>query len=179
MLKNAEHLFVEPILFQPVFIIERRLSTPAYEERGIYIGSTPFKNAAQLVPIVNLFKLHIFNGSTCNHHAVKAFALYIFKDLVKLEHMLFGNIFRFMRSGLEQLRLDLNRRIAQQTQYLRLCLDLRRHQIENEYFQRAYVLRHSPFLGHNENIFIFQQLVCRQITVYFYRHDFLPFTSCV
>ena len=90
--------------------------------------------------------------------------------------MLFGNVLYFMRGGLKQLCLDLNRRVAQQTQYLRLRLDLCRHKIENKYFQRAYILRYCPFLGHNENIFILQQLMRRQIAVYFYRHDFLPFT---
>ena len=89
MLKNTEHLFIELILFQTVFIIERRLSAPAYEERGIDIGLALLEYAAELVPIVYLLKLHVFNGSAGDYHAVKAFILYIIKSFVKLEHMLF------------------------------------------------------------------------------------------
>ena len=62
MLKNTEHLFIELILFQTVFIIERRLSAPAYEERGIDVGLAPLEYAAELVPVVDLLKLHKYVG---------------------------------------------------------------------------------------------------------------------
>ena len=56
--------------------------------------------------------------------------------------MHYGNVLYFMRGGLKQLCLDLNQRIAQQTKYLRLRLDLCLLKIENKYIQPAYILRY-------------------------------------
>ena len=82
---------------------------------GVDIFLGVVHDAAELVPVVDLLKLHVFNGSAGDYHAVKAFVLYIIKSFVELEHMLFGNVLYFMRGGLKQLCLDLNRRVAQQT----------------------------------------------------------------
>ena len=55
--------------------------------------------------------------------------------------------------GLQELYMDLQRRIGQLAQQLRLGYDLRGHQIQDQNIQRTNILMHRAMLCHYENIF--------------------------
>ena len=84
--------------------------------------------------------------------------------------MLFRYILRLMGRCLQKRNLNLQRRIGKASQNLRLCLNLRRHQIQNHNLQRTDILRQSSRLRHHENVLILQHGLCRQIILYFNRH---------
>lgn len=47
---------------------------------------------------------------------------------------------RLMRGGLHEVDLDLQRRLRDEAQQLRLRLDLLRHEVENHHFERTHTL---------------------------------------
>ena len=62
--------------------------------------------------------------------AVKALVLHVVKGLIECIQMIRACVAADMRCHVQQLNVHLQRRVAQQTQKLRLGLDLCRHQIK-------------------------------------------------
>ena len=171
VLEHAEHLFRQRILLDAVVVIQRRLCAPADVERGIDVGFRPLEDLTQLVPVVHVFKVHLFHRRACDDHAVVFLVLDLVKRLIKMQHVLGGRVFAFVRSRLQQLNIHLQGRITQQAQQLRFGLDLGRHQVENQDFQRTDVLRLCARRRHNKNVFALQPLLCRQTVVNFNGHS--------
>lgn len=71
--------------------------------------------------------------------------------------------------GLDQVYLDLNRRVGQTAQDLGFRYDLERHQIKQRNVQRADILCCCAMFGHNEDIFAFQHSARGQAVGYFNR----------
>ena len=89
--KNPEALLFQRVLLYAVKIVQRRLRSPAYEQGGGDVRVRPVKNLFELLPIGNLFKLHILNGRARHNQAVEALFLYVLKVLVKpFKVLLFG-----------------------------------------------------------------------------------------
>ena len=61
-----------------------------------------------------------------------------------------------MGAGLQQLQFHLQRSVPQQSCQLGFCINLGRHQIQNQNLQRTDILGHGPGIGHDEYVF------CRQ-----------------
>mgnify|MGYP003303468809 CR=1 FL=1 len=130
----------------------------------------PFKNGAELFPIINLLKLKIFNGRTCNNHTVVFLFADFVKSLIEFKHMLRRGVLRFVGCNLKKLNFNLKRRITQQTKNLRFCFDFSGHKIEQNDFQRSDILLDGSFFRHNKNIFRFKSLVGRKLIGNFDRH---------
>ena len=70
--------------------------------------------------------------------------------------MLFAGVLGLMAGGTQQLHPDLQRGVGQLSQQLGFCNDFGGHKIEDEQIERADVLMECPELGHDENIFAFE-----------------------
>ena len=73
--------------------------------------------------------------------------------------------------GLDEVDLDLNGRVGQAAQDLRLGHDLERHQIENGDAERTNTLGRRAVFGHNEDIFALENRTRRQAVGNFYRQE--------
>ena len=100
----------------------------------------PFHNGTQLLPVRNLFKLHLLHRSTGDNHSIKVLLTNILKNLIKFEKVVRRGIFRGVGSGLQKFHIHLKRRIAEHTQQLAFGINLFGHQIENQNSQRTDVL---------------------------------------
>lgn len=89
--------------------------------------------------------------------------------------MILGRVFGVIGLCLDQINLDLDRRIGQAAQDLRFRYDFERHQIEQRNAQRTDVLCGSAVLGHDEYVFAFQYGARRQTVGYFDRQADTPF----
>ena len=84
--------------------------------------------------------------------------------------MLGRRVLRLVARGADKLDLDLKRRVAQKAGKLGLGRDLRRHQVQNQYFQRSDILSERTGLGHHEDVFLGEGFCRRESVRYFYRH---------
>ena len=126
----------------------------------------------QLVPVVDVLELHLFHRRAGHDHAVVFFVADLVKRLIEREHVLRGGVPDFVGRRLQQLDVDLQRRVGKQAQELRFGFDLGRHQVENQNLQRADILRLRARFGHDENVFAFEPLFCGQPVVDFDGHGF-------
>ena len=149
----AEKLFFQRIFRNPVVIIESCLRSPADVKRRVNIFFAPLKYFAELIPIINLFKFHMFNGCARYNESVIFFCADLVEGFIEFEHMLLGDVFGSVRFNLQKLNLNLKRRIAQKPEKLSFGFNLGGHQVKNKNIKRAYILRNSPFFGHNEYVF--------------------------
>ena len=73
--------------------------------------------------------------------------------------------------GLDEVDLDLNGRVGQTAQDLRLGHDLERHQIENGDAERTNALGRRAVFGHNKDVFALENRTRRQAVGNFYRQE--------
>jgi len=83
----------------------------------------------------------MLNGSARDYKAVVIIVLDLVKGFVECEKMLFGNVFRFVSSRMNKLKLNLQGRVSEKARKLSFRFYLLRHKVEKKNFKRSYVLR--------------------------------------
>ena len=161
--EDTEQLVRQPGLLQTVMVVQRSLCSPADVEGGVDVCFRPFHNGTQLVPIGNLFKLHLLHRSAGDNHSVKVLLANILKNLIEFEQVVGRGIFGGVGSGLQKLHIHLKRRIAEHTQQLAFGINFFRHQIENQNPQSTDVLRACAFFGHDKDVFLLKRVPCRKV----------------
>ena len=127
---NTGELFFHQMLLNAIMVVKTGLRAPADIENGIHMRFAPFHNGTHFVPVVHFLKRHLFHRRARDDEAVKALVLHVVKGLIKCIQMIRACVAADMRCHVQQLNVHLQRRVAQQTQKLRLGLDLCRHQIK-------------------------------------------------
>ena len=167
---NAE-IFLRQVNFRnSEMIVETGLSTPADVKGAGDVGFAPFHDFAKLIPVFDLFKIHVFNRCAGDNHAVVLVVLDLFKGLVKSEQMSLGGVLRLMRGRIHHFHLDLKRSISEQSRKLSFRFDFLGHKVEKQNFQRSDILLNRPFFRHYKYIFIMENLDGRQSVRYFNWH---------
>ena len=127
MLVHTEKLLGKLILLNTVMVIKARLCAPAYMQCRGNIALGPLHNATQLVPILDISKLKKLNGGTGNNKSVVFVLLNMVKRIVKRLHMACGCVFGYVACRMEERNLNLQRRITEKSEKLRLSNNFRRH----------------------------------------------------
>ena len=170
MPEKTEHFFVQFAFLQAIVVIKTCLGSPAQINSGGNMGICPVHDLCQFIPVVYLFKFHLFYRCTGNDHSI-VFILFQFREgLIEFIQMTHGGIFRLMALYCHKGHIHLKRGIGQRTQKLQLCLLLQRHQVQNQDLDRPDILMGCPGLVHYENIFSLQNFFYWKITLYFNRH---------
>ena len=74
--------------------------------------------------------------------------------------VLFGNVLRFVADGLQQLHIDLQRRVGELSHDLRFGDDFCGHEVQKQQLQGTDVLMHGAVFGHYEDVFALENLGC-------------------
>ena len=154
------------------------LCAPADMQGGMDVRAAPIHDLNQFVPVLHFLKRHVLDRRTGDDQPVILFIPNIIKGLVKGEKMILGRILGMIGFGLNQIDLDLDRRIGQAAQDLRFCDDLERHQVKQRNMQWPDVLCGGAVLGHDENVFTLENGTRRQTVGYFDRQADTPFIIC-
>ena len=137
-------------------IIESGLSAPADMQGRVDMSFGPLHDLHHFRPVVDFFKRHALNGSAGDDKTVVIIVTDLIEGLIKFKKMVSRCILGDMRCGLNQIDLDLKRRVGQTAEQLRFRRDFGRHQIEQTDFQRTDVLCHGTVLCHHEYVFALQ-----------------------
>ena len=174
MLENAAHLVWKLVLRNAVVVIKAGLRTPADVQGRVDVRLGPFHDFNQFVPVFDLLERHQLNRCACDDKAVVTLVADVVERLVERQQMILGRVFRVVGLGLNKIDLDLNGRVGQTAENLRFGHDFQRHQIEDGDAERTDALRRCAVLGHNENVFAFQNRTRGQTVRYFYRQREQP-----
>ena len=98
-------------------------------EGAVDMGFAPFHDFHQLVPIFHLFKLHLFDGRACDNQTIPILLLYLVEGFIEGKQMILWCVFGFVASGMNQLQLNLQGGIAQETGKLCFGIDFCRHEV--------------------------------------------------
>ena len=171
---HAGQLLLHHVLRHAPVVIQPRLRAPADMERGRDVRFRPLEDGAQLVPVFHVLKRHPLHRRAGDDHAVIRLAAHLIERLVEREHVLLGRVFRDVGLHHQQLHLHLNRRVAQQARQLRFGGDFGGHQVQQEDFQRANILRFRARVGHDEYVFAPQRAGGGQVVRNADWHDAVP-----
>ena len=155
-------------------VIKACLGRPAQINSRSDIPVTPFHHLCQLIPVIHIFKFHIFNRSPGDDHTIEFKVFYLVEFNVKFIQMAGGGIFGLMSAHSHKSNIHLERSVGEGTKQLQFCLLLERHQVQYQYLDRTYILVNSPVFIHYKYILTFQYFFCWQITLYSNRHYFHP-----
>ena len=156
VLEHAEHLFRQQLLVHAVVVVQASLCTPAHMQGGVDIRLAEVHDLAQLRPVIHLLKVHGLHRSTGDDHAVVAVMLHLVEGLIKGLQMGRGDVRCLMAHRLQQGHVHLQRRVGQQPGDLGLGGDLGGHQVQDQNFQRADMLRQRPLPVHDKDVFFIQ-----------------------
>ena len=82
-----------------------------------------------LVTICHLLKLHLLDGRTCDNQTIPILLLYLVEGFIEGKQMILRCVFGFVASGMNQLQLNLQGGIAQETGKLCFGIDFCRHEV--------------------------------------------------
>ena len=167
---NTWQFLLHRVFGDTVVVIKPRLGPPAYMYGGGHMCLAPLHHHGQLRPVIHFLVLQVLHRSPGYNHPVKLFLLYIIECNIKFVEMAGWRVFWYMGGQHQEGTVHLEGCIGQCPHKLGLCFFLERHQIQNQDFQRTYILAHGPVLIHNEYVFFLQNRFCWQISLYFYRH---------
>ena len=131
MLENTAHFMRKLILWDTVMVIKTGLRAPADVQGGMNVRFRPFHDFNQLVPVLDLLERHQLDRCAGDDKTVVFLVANVVKGLVERQKMILGRVFGVIGLGLNEVDLDLNGRVGQAAQDLRLGHDLERHQIKN------------------------------------------------
>ena len=112
VLENAGHFLGEHVLRNTVVIIQTGLSSPADVQRGMNVRFSPVHNLGQFLPVFDFLERHGLHRCTGDDKTVILLVADIVECLVKGEKMILRRIFGMVRFGLDQIDLDLDRRVG-------------------------------------------------------------------
>ena len=75
----------------------------------------PIKDMGHLLPIAHLLKRHLLHRCSSNDHTIVIVPLNRLKVLIKLSHVLHGRVLRCVPLDLHEIKLHLQRGIAQES----------------------------------------------------------------
>ena len=151
-------------------IVESGLRTPADVQGGINVGQRPLHDFAEFIPVVHLFKRHLFHRRAGDDQTVKPLAADFVKGFIEFEQVLAGGVFGNVTAHLQQFNIALDGRVAEQAQQLGFGLNLFRHQVEDGDVQRTNILAVSALLIHDKDVFFLKNSRGRQCGGYIDRH---------
>ena len=160
--EHTEHFLVQCHLVDTEVIVQGSLRAPADVEGAVDMGFGPLHDPAQFLPVGHFLEGQKFHRRAGDDHAVIILVLNLVERLIERQHVLLGSILGLVAADLHQLQFHLQRRVAQQTGKLCLGNDLGGHQVQQRDAQRTNLLRPGPGLGHDEDIFVFQDLPGRE-----------------
>ena len=158
MWKHPEQLFVQRPLGNAVVVKQPRLRPPADVEGAVDVGLGPRHDLAQLRPVVHLLKLQVLHRRAGDDKAVIFVVLDLLKGGVEGFQMRHVGVMPHVAGCLQQLHLDLKRRVGQLAQQLGLGDDLGGHEVEDKHLQRTNILMKRPVFGHGEDVLRVQRL---------------------
>ena len=171
MLENTAHFMRKLILWDTVMVIKTGLRAPADVQGGMNVRFRPFHDFNQLVPVLDLLERHQLDRCAGDDKTVVFLVANVVKGLVERQEVILRRVFGMIGLGLDEVDLDLNGRVGQTAQNLRLGHDLERHQIENGDAERTNALGRRAVFGHNEDVFALENRTRRQAVGNFYRQE--------
>ena len=119
---------------------------------------------------VELFEGQMLHGRAGDDASVEIPVPNLIERFVKSLKVLRRGVLGDVALRRNQLQLNLEGGVSQQTGKLNLRLDFLGHQVYQQNLQRADILRNSPPLGHDENVFPVENIHRRQVIRDFNRH---------
>src|SRR5271157_388370 len=171
MLKDTEHLARQIILWNAVAMIEPRLRPPANVKSRLNIRLSPIHDVSQFIPVVHFLERHLLYRRACDDEAVEFFTVERVEGDVMIEQMFGIDVLGIIRCRVKKRDIHLQRRIAKEAKQLGFSSNLRGHEIQNRYAQRANVLMSGAFFTHDEDVFIFEGCACGKCGWNFYWHS--------
>ena len=162
MLEDAEHLFLQRILGHPIEMIQPGLCRPADVKGRSDVRTRPIEYILYLAPVVHVFEIEMLHRCAGDNHPVELLVAHQVEVTVKRLHMLDGRVLRGMALQFHKAHLYLEGRVREQPYQVGLGSNLYRHQVEDDDFQRTYVLCTCPRCIDNEDILFLQQVDGRQ-----------------
>ena len=166
MEENARLFGGESVLRNAVVVVKPGLSRPADMESGEYGRFRPRHDAAQLVPVVHVLEIEVFDGRAGDDQTVETLVLHVVERAVEGLHVFLGRVLRLVRAGAQKRQFDLEGRVRQKTDYLRLSRNFRGHKVQNGETQRTDVLSDGAPLVHDEYVFFLERVPCGQLLGY-------------
>ena len=111
---------------------------------------------AELIPVVHVGEIQILHRCAGDDHAVILLILDLMEGRIKGRQVLGVSILGNVAQGVEQLYLDLERRVGELAQQLGLGDDLSGHQIQDKQVQRADVLMDGAVFSHDKDVLALQ-----------------------
>ena len=171
MLVDTEDLLSRILLVDAVVVVEARLRTPADMERRIAVLLAPLHDLGDLFPVGDLLEGHLLDGRTRDDEAIILLVAHLGERAVEFRKIVLRRMLRHIRLRIDEVDLDLQRRIAQKTQKLRLRHRLVRHEVQDQKPKWSDVLAVGAFRIHDEDVLTLQHMRRRQAIRYFDRHE--------
>ena len=156
--EDAEALLLQRMLGHLIEMVQGSLSGPTDIERGGDMGACPVKDTRDLLPVFHILESHLLDRGTGDDHAVPFLLAEDREVLVEHLHVLDGRVLRCVAAQLHEVDLNLQRRVAQQSDQIGLSSDLQWHEIENHDLQRTNHLRMGAAFVHDEDILMLQNI---------------------
>ena len=112
VLENTGHFLGQHVLRNTVVIIQTGLRPPADVQRGMNVRFSPVHDLGQFLPVFDFLKRHGLYRRTGDDKTVIFLVADIVERLVEGEKMILRRIFGMVRFGLDQIDLDLDRRVG-------------------------------------------------------------------
>ena len=121
-------------------------------ESGIDVGFGPGHDLAELVPVIDIGEVKIFNGSAGDNKTVELLVLHLIEGTVEGFHMLCADVDGDMGSDAEEGQFDLERGIGEKADDLVFRGDLGGHEVEDRDLQGTDILRGGAEFVHDEDV---------------------------
>ena len=134
------------------------------------MGLSPVKYLADFLPVVNLLKANVLHRRAGHYHSVIFSVTNIVQRRIEFVQVAGRGVQGHMALHIHKGHVHLQGRVRQRPQQLQLRVLLYGHIVQNQQLQGTYVLMHSPAFVHDKYIFVFQNLLRRQIALCSDRH---------
>ena len=114
MLVDAEDLLWHLVLRDAVVVVEAGLRAPADVERRVDMRLAPLHDLRDLIPVGDFLEWHHLNGRARDDHAIVLLVADFCERAVELRQVFLRGMARRVRLGVDEVHLDLQRRIAEQ-----------------------------------------------------------------
>ena len=130
----------------------------------------PLEDLLQFLPAVHLLIFNLFHRCAGDDHAVIVIVPNILKGLVELIQVVYPGILRLMAARRYECNVQLERRVGEGAQKLKLRVLLERHEIQDHDLKRSDVLQVRLSLIHDKYVLLVQDLSCGQVRLNSNRH---------
>ena len=159
------------ILWNAIVVVKPGLRAPADMQGGVNVRFRPFHDFNEFIPVLDFLERHQLDRRAGDDEAVVLLIADVVEGFVEGQKMIFRRIFGVVGLGLDEVDLDLDGRVGQTAQNLRLGHDFQWHQVKNGNAKRTNALRGRAVFGHDENVFALKNGTRRQAIGNFYRQE--------